>query len=149
MAVVTTPQGFIPRRTVAMSSYRPSCWARQAAGAHHRHRPQIEKPRWIPGHHPRCGVRGISGCDPTQASGGPLRAFEEPEIRLKKGLTGGAITGDLRKRLSAFKAFIIAPRRRGAGHRHRVASRRVQDARAAAPNCCCANDELVAAAAPG
>jgi len=53
---------------------------------------------------------GLSGATRTQASNSAalFPVFEEPEVRLKKGLNAQVITADLRKRLSAIGgAFII------------------------------------------
>ena len=64
--------------------------------------------------------------------------FDEPEVRLKKGLTAAVITGDLRKRLSALEgAFIMVippPSIPGIGTGGGF-TMRIQDRRAAAPNC--------------
>ena len=66
---------------------------------------------------------GLSGATRTQASNAAalFPVFDEPEARLKKGLTATSITGELRKRLSAIEgAFIIViPPPAGARHRHR------------------------------
>ena len=95
---------------------------------------------------------GLSGATRTQASNAAalFPVFEEPEVRLKKGLTRGVITADLRKRLSAIEgAFIIViPPPRDPGHRHR---RRLHHAHPgpAGPRSellAAATDELVAAA---
>ncbi len=64
---------------------------------------------------------GLSGATRTQASNAAalFPVFEDPEVRLKKGLSAAKITGDLRKRLSALEgAFIIVippPSIRGIG----------------------------------
>src|SRR6202023_3849335 len=53
---------------------------------------------------------GLSGATRTNASNAAalFPVFEEPEVRLKKGLNAQVITADLRKRLSAIEgAFII------------------------------------------
>src|SRR6201986_3281695 len=53
---------------------------------------------------------GLSGATRTQASNSAalFPVFEEPEKRIKKGLTAAVVTADLRKRLSAIQgAFII------------------------------------------
>ena len=55
-------------------------------------------------------MRDLSGATRTQASNSAalFPVFDEPEVRLKKGLTAAVITADLRKRLSAIQgAFII------------------------------------------
>ena len=53
---------------------------------------------------------GLSGATRTQASNAAalFPVFEEPEVRLKKGLTAASITGQLRKRLASIEgAFIV------------------------------------------
>src|SRR5438045_8670114 len=53
---------------------------------------------------------GLSGATRTEAinSAALFPVFQEPEVRLKKGLTAAVITANLRKRLSAIQgAFII------------------------------------------
>ena len=53
---------------------------------------------------------GLSGATRTQASNSAalFPVFDEPEVRLKKGLTAAVITANLRKRLSAIQgAFIV------------------------------------------
>src|SRR4029078_4256923 len=53
---------------------------------------------------------GVSCATRTQASNAAalFPVFEEPEVRLKRGLTAAVITNELRKRLSAIQgAFII------------------------------------------
>jgi hydrophobe/amphiphile efflux-1 (HAE1) family protein len=53
---------------------------------------------------------GLSGATRTQASNAAalFPVFEEPEVRLKKGLTAAVITAELRKRLASIEgAFII------------------------------------------
>jgi hydrophobe/amphiphile efflux-1 (HAE1) family protein len=53
---------------------------------------------------------GFSGATRTQAGNAAalFPVFDEPEVRLKKGLTAAAITADLRKRLAGIEqAFII------------------------------------------
>jgi len=58
----------------------------------------------------RC-FAGFSGATRTQAgnaAGLVPAVFDEPDVRLKKGLSATAITGELRKRLAALQgAFII------------------------------------------
>ena len=76
--------------------------------------------------------------------------FEEPEVRLKKGLTAAVITADLRKRLTAIQgAFIIVIPPppvpgigTGGGFTMRIQDRQGRGAELLAA----ANDELVAAA---
>src|SRR6266487_4278422 len=100
---------------------------------------------------------GFSGATRTQASNAAalFPVFEEPEVRLKKGLSAAAITGELRKRLSALQgAFIIVippPAVPGIGTGGGF-TMRIQDRQGRGPELlAAANDELVAAArkAPG
>src|SRR4029077_3461014 len=81
--------------------------------------------------------------------------FDEPEVRLKKGLSAAVITADLRKRLSEIEgAFIIVippPPVPGIGTGGGF-TMRIQDRQGRGPELlAAANDELVAAArkAPG
>jgi multidrug efflux pump subunit AcrB len=95
---------------------------------------------------------GFSGATRTQAGNAAalFPVFDEPEVRLKKGLTAGAITGELRKRLSAIEgAFIIVipPPAvpgigTGGGFTIRIQDRQGRGAEVLAA----ATDELVAAA---
>jgi multidrug efflux pump subunit AcrB len=100
---------------------------------------------------------GLSGATRTQASNAAalFPVFEEPEIRLKKGLTAAKITADLRRRLLAIEgAFIIVippPPVPGIGTGGGFAMR-IQDRQGRGPELlAAATDELVAAArkAPG
>jgi hydrophobe/amphiphile efflux-1 (HAE1) family protein len=100
---------------------------------------------------------GLSGATRTQASNAAalFPVFEEPEVRLKKGLSAAKITGDLRTRLSVLQgAFIIVipPPSipgigTGGGFTMRIQDRQGRGAELLAA----ATDELVAAArkAPG
>jgi hydrophobe/amphiphile efflux-1 (HAE1) family protein len=100
---------------------------------------------------------GLSGATRTQASNAAalFPVFEEPEVRLKKGLSAAKITGDLRKRLSVLQgAFIIVippPSIPGIGTGGGF-TMRIQDRQGrGADLLAAATDELVAAArkAPG
>jgi multidrug efflux pump subunit AcrB len=100
---------------------------------------------------------GLSGATRTQASNAAalFPVFEEPETRLKKGLSAAKITGDLRKRLAAIEgAFIIVippPSIPGIGTGGGF-TMRIQDRQGRGPELLAeATDELVAAArkAPG
>src|ERR1700739_1002314 len=100
---------------------------------------------------------GLSGAARTQSSHAAARfpVFDEPEVRLKKGLSANAITGDLRKRLSALEgAFIIVippPSIPGIGTGGGF-TMRIQDRQGRGPELlAAATDELVGAArkAPG
>ena len=95
---------------------------------------------------------GFSGATRTQAGNAAalFPVFDEPEVRLKKGLTAGAITAELRKRLSAIEgAFIIVippPAVPGIGTGGGF-TMRIQDRQGRGPQLlAAATDELVAAA---
>jgi multidrug efflux pump subunit AcrB len=95
---------------------------------------------------------GLSGATRTQASNSAalFPVFDEPEVRLKKGLTATAITNDLRKRLSSIEgAFIIVippPSIPGIGTGGGF-TMRVQDRQGRGPDLlAAATDELVGAA---
>jgi hypothetical protein len=95
---------------------------------------------------------GLSGATRTQASNSAalFPVFEEPEVRLKKGLNARVITADLRKRLSAIEgAFIIVippPPIPGIGTGGGF-TMRIQDRQGRGPKLlAAATDELVAAA---
>src|SRR6202007_2044247 len=95
---------------------------------------------------------GLSGATRTQASNSAalFPVFEEPELRLKKGLSAQVITADLRKRLSAIEgAFIIVippPPVPGIGTGGGFTIR-IQDRQGRGPELLAsATDELVAAA---
>src|SRR5207245_9509691 len=95
---------------------------------------------------------GFSGATRTQAGNAAalFPVFEQPEVRLKKGLTAAVITADLRKRLSAIQgAFIIVippPPVPGIGTGG-GSTMRIQDRQGRGPELlAAATDELVAAA---
>src|SRR3977135_713004 len=95
---------------------------------------------------------GFAGATRTQAGNAAalFPVFEEPEVRLKKGLSAAAITGELRKRLSALQgAFIIViprPAVPGIGTGGGF-TMRIQDRGGRGPELlAAATDELVAAA---
>ncbi|WJR78863.1 multidrug efflux RND transporter permease subunit [Bradyrhizobium sp. NP1] len=95
---------------------------------------------------------GFSGATRTQASNAAalFPVFDEPEVRLKKGLTAAAITAELRKRLSAIQgAFIIVippPPIPGIGTGGGF-TMRIQDRQGRGPELlAAATDELVAGA---
>ncbi|HAP46549.1 MAG TPA: hydrophobe/amphiphile efflux-1 family RND transporter, partial [Afipia sp.] len=97
-------------------------------------------------------LAGLSGATRTQSSNAAalFPVFEEPQIRLKKGLTADVITAELRKRLSSIQsAFIIVippPAVPGIGTGGGF-SMRVQDIQGrGAELLAAATDELVAAA---
>src|SRR5277367_1916551 len=109
--LATTPQGFIPaqdRGYVIVSVQLPGAASLARTTEIVR---QIEKIALdTPGIIRVAAFAGLSGATRTQASNAAalFPVFEEPEIRLKKGLSARVITGDLRKRLSSIEgAFII------------------------------------------
>src|SRR6202165_2785514 len=156
--IVTTPQGFIPaqdRGYVIISAQLPGAASLARTTDIVR---QIEKTALdTPGVIRVAAFAGFSGATRTQAGNAAalFPVFEEPEVRLKKGLTAAVITADLRKRLSAIQgAFIIVippPPVPGIGTGGGF-TMRIQDRQGRGPELlAAANDELVAAArkAPG
>src|SRR5258707_225862 len=98
------------------------------------------------------GFTGLSGATRTQAGNAAalFPVFDEPEVRLKKGLTAAVITNDLRKRLLSIQgAFIIVippPAVPGIGTGGGFTIR-IQDRQGRGPELlAAATDELVAAA---
>jgi hydrophobe/amphiphile efflux-1 (HAE1) family protein len=109
--LITTPQGYIPaqdRGYVIISAQLPGAASLARTTDVVR---QIDKIALeTPGIDHVAVFAGLSGATRTQASNAAalFPVFEEPEVRLKKGLSARSITGDLRKRLSAVEgAFII------------------------------------------
>src|SRR6202051_441753 len=109
--IATTPQGFIPaqdRGYVIISAQLPGAASLARTTDIVR---QIEKTALdTPGISHIAAFAGFSGATRTQAGNAAalFPVFEEPEVRLKKGLSAAVITADLRKRLSAIQgAFII------------------------------------------
>jgi hydrophobe/amphiphile efflux-1 (HAE1) family protein len=109
--LVTTPQGFIPaqdRGYVIVSAQLPGAASleRTTEIVRRIEALALDTPGII-----RVAVfAGFSGATRTQASNSAalFPVFEEPEVRLKKGLTAAVITTDLRKRLASIEgAFII------------------------------------------
>jgi hydrophobe/amphiphile efflux-1 (HAE1) family protein len=156
--LVTTPKGYIPaqdRGYVIVSAQLPGAASLARTTEIVR---QIEKIALdTPGIIRVAAFAGLSGATRTQASNAAalFPVFEEPEVRLKKGLTAAVITGDLRKRLSAIQgAFIIVippPPIPGIGTGGGF-TMRVQDRQGRGPALlAAATDELVNAArkAPG
>ncbi len=156
--IVTTPQGFIPaqdRGYVIVSVQLPGAASLARTTEIVR---QIEKIALdTPGIVRVPSFAGLSGATRTQSSNAAalFPVFEEPEIRLKKGLSATAITAELRKRLSSIQgAFVIVvppPAVPGIGTGGGFAMR-VQDRQGRGPELlAAATDELVAAArkAPG
>ena len=156
--LATAPQGFIPaqdRGYVIVSAQLPGAasLARTTEIVREIERISLDTPGIIR----IAAFAGFSGATRTQAGNAAalFPVFEEPEVRLKKGLTAAAITGDLRKRLSAIQgAFIIVippPPVPGIGTGGGF-TMRIQDRQGRGPELlAAANDELVAAArkAPG
>jgi hydrophobe/amphiphile efflux-1 (HAE1) family protein len=156
--LATTPQGYIPaqdRGYVIVSAQLPGAasLARTTAVVRKIESIALDTPGII-----RVAVfAGLSGATRTQASNSAalFPVFDEPEVRLKKGLTAAVITADLRKRLSAIEgAFIIVippPPIPGIGTGGGF-TLRVQDRQGRGPELlAAATDELVNAArkAPG
>jgi hydrophobe/amphiphile efflux-1 (HAE1) family protein len=156
--LVTTPQGFIPaqdRGYVIVSVQLPGAASPVRTTEIVR---QIEDIALnTPGIIRVAAFAGLSGATRTQASNAAalFPVFEEPEVRLKKGLSAAKISGDLQRRLSALEgAFIIVippPSIPGIGTGGGF-TMRIQDRGGRGPELlAAATDELVAAArkAPG
>ncbi|WP_024509199.1 multidrug efflux RND transporter permease subunit [Bradyrhizobium sp. ARR65] len=156
--IVTTPQGYIPaqdRGYIIVSAQLPGAASLARTTDIVR---QIEKIALdTPGIIRVAAFAGLSGATRTQASNAAalFPVFEEPEVRLKKGLTAAVITSELRKRLLAIEgAFIIVippPPIPGIGTGGGF-TMRIQDRQGRGPELlAAATDELVAAArkAPG
>jgi hydrophobe/amphiphile efflux-1 (HAE1) family protein len=151
--IATTPQGFIPpqdRGYVIVSAQLPGAasLARTTEIVREIERISLDTPGIIR----VAAFAGFSGATRTQAGNAAalFPVFEEPEVRLKQGLTAAAITGDLRKRLLAIQgAFIIVippPPVPGIGTGGGFAMR-IQDRQGRGSEMLAAvNDELVAAA---
>jgi len=109
--LATTPQGYIPaqdRGYVIVSAQLPGAASLARTTEIVRRIESIALD--TPGIIRVAAFAGLSGATRTQASNAAalFPVFEEPEIRLKKGLTAATITANLRKRLSAIEgAFII------------------------------------------
>ena len=151
--LATTPQGYIPtqdRGYVIISAQLPGAasLARTTEIVHQIEKIALDTPGIV-----RVAVfAGLSGATQTQASNAAalFPVFEEPEVRLKKGLSAAVITGDLRKRLSALEdAFIIVippPSIPGIGTGGGF-TMRIQDRQGRGPELlAAATDELVGAA---
>jgi hydrophobe/amphiphile efflux-1 (HAE1) family protein len=109
--LATTSQGFIPaqdRGYIIVSAQLPGAASLDRTTEIVR---QIEKIALdTPGIIRVAAFAGLSGATRTQASNSAalFPVFEEPETRLKKGLSAAKITGELRKRLAVIEgAFII------------------------------------------
>jgi hydrophobe/amphiphile efflux-1 (HAE1) family protein len=156
--LATTPQGYIPaqdRGYVIISAQLPGAasLARTTEIVRRIEAIALDTPGIV---RVAC-FAGLSGATRTQASNSAalFPVFEEPEVRLKRGLTAAAITANLRKRLSAIEgAFIIVippPPIPGIGTGGGF-TMRIQDRQGRGPELlAAATDELVAAArkAPG
>jgi hydrophobe/amphiphile efflux-1 (HAE1) family protein len=156
--LATTPQGFIPaqdRGYVIVALQLPG--AASLARTTEVVRKVEEIALATPGVVRVPSFAGLSGATRTQASNAAalFPVFDEPEARLKKGLTATSITNELRKRLSGIEgAFIIVipPPSvpgigTGGGFTMRIQDRQGRGSELLAA----ATDELVAAArkAPG
>ena len=156
--LATTPQGFIPaqdRGYVIVAVQLPGAASLARTTAIVREIEDIALA--IPGVVRVPSFAGLSGATRTQASNAAalFPVFDEPEVRLKKGLTATSITAELRKRLSSIEgAFIIVippPSVPGIGTGGGF-TMRIQDRQGRGPELLgAATDELVAAArkAPG
>jgi hydrophobe/amphiphile efflux-1 (HAE1) family protein len=109
--LVTTPQGYIPvqdRGYVIISAQLPGAasLARTTEIVRRIESTALDTPGIV-----RVATfAGLSGATRTQASNSAalFPVFDDPEVRLKKGLTAAVITANLRKRLSAIQgAFIV------------------------------------------
>jgi hydrophobe/amphiphile efflux-1 (HAE1) family protein len=151
--IVTTPQGYIPaqdRGYVIISAQLPGAasLARTTEIVRRIEATALDTPGIVR----VAAFAGLSGATRTQASNSAalFPVFEEPEVRLKRGLTAAVITADLRKRLSAIEgAFIIVippPPIPGIGTGGGF-TMRIQDRQGRGPELlAAATDELVAAA---
>ena len=109
--IVSTPQGYIPaqdRGYVIVSAQLPGAasLARTTEIVRRIEATALDTPGIVR----VAAFAGLSGATRTQASNSAalFPVFDEPEVRLKKGLTAAVITANLRKRLSAIEgAFII------------------------------------------
>src|SRR3954464_3984286 len=156
--LATTPQGFIPaqdRGYVIVSAQLPGAasLARTTEIVREIENIALDTPGIIR----VAAFAGLSGATRTQASNAAalFPVFDEPEVRLKKGLTAAAIIADLRQRLATLEgAFIVVippPAVPGIGTGGGF-SMRIQDRGARGPEVmAAATDELIAAArkAPG
>ncbi len=151
--LVITPQGFIPaqdRGYVIISVQLPGAASLDRTTHVVREIERIALD--TPGIVRVAAFAGFSGATRTQAGNAAalFPVFDEPEVRLKKGLTATAITAELRKRLASIQsAFIIVippPAVPGIGTGGGFAMR-IQDRQGRGPQMLsAATDELVAAA---
>ncbi|MGA9955534.1 MAG: efflux RND transporter permease subunit, partial [Bradyrhizobium sp.] len=109
--LATTPQGFVPaqdRGYIIVSAQLPGAASLARTTEIVREIENIALD--TPGIVRVAAFAGLSGATRTQAGNAAalFPVFDEPEVRLKKGLTAARITSDLRKRLSVIEgAFII------------------------------------------
>ncbi len=156
--LATTPQGYIPaqdRGYVIVSAQLPGAASLVRTTEIVRRIQDIALD--TPGIIRVAAFAGLSGATRTQASNAAalFPVFEEPEVRLKKGLTAAVITAELRKRLTSIEGayiIVIPPPPipgigTGGGFTLRIQDRQGRGAELLAA----ATDELVAAArkAPG
>jgi hydrophobe/amphiphile efflux-1 (HAE1) family protein len=151
--LATTPQGYIPaqdRGYVIISAQLPGAASLARTTQIVRRIESVALD--TPGISHIAVFAGLSGATRTQASNSAalFPVFEEPEVRLKKGLNAQVITADLRKRLAAIEgAFIIVippPPIPGIGTGGGF-TMRIQDRQGRGPELlAAATDELVAAA---
>ncbi|WP_407176297.1 efflux RND transporter permease subunit [Bradyrhizobium sp. STM 3562] len=151
--LATTSQGFIPaqdRGYLIISVQLPGAASlvRTTAAVREIERIALDTPGIIR----VAAFAGFSGATRTQAGNAAalFPVFDDPEARVKKGLTASVITADLRKRLSAIQgAFIIVippPAVPGIGTGGGFAIR-IQDRQGRGPELLgAATDELVATA---
>jgi hydrophobe/amphiphile efflux-1 (HAE1) family protein len=151
--IATTSQGFIPaqdRGYVIISVQLPGAasLARTTEVVREIERISLDTPGIVR----VAAFAGFSGATRTQAGNAAalFPVFDEPEARMKKGLSANAITGELRKRLAAIQgAFIIVippPAVPGIGTGGGFTIR-IQDRQGRGPEMlAAATDELVAAA---
>ena len=156
--IATTPQGYIPaqdRGYVIISAQLPGAASLARTTEIVRRIESITLD--TPGISHIAVFAGLSGATRTQASNSAalFPVFDEPEVRLKKGLNAQVITNELRKRLAAIEgAFIIVippPPIPGIGTGGGF-TMRIQDRQGRGPELlAAATDELVTAArkAPG
>jgi len=156
--IATTPQGYIPaqdRGYVIISAQLPGAASLARTTEIVRRIESIALD--TPGISHIAVFAGLSGATRTQASNSAalFPVFDEPEVRLKKGLNAQVITNELRKRLAAIEgAFIIVippPPIPGIGTGGGF-TMRIQDRQGRGPELlAAATDELVTAArkAPG
>jgi hydrophobe/amphiphile efflux-1 (HAE1) family protein len=151
--LATTPQGFIPAQDrgyviVAVQLPGAASLARTTEVVREIERIALDTPGVVrvP------SFAGLSGATRTQAgnSAALFPVFDEPEARLKKGLSATSITNELRKRLTGLEgAFIIVippPAVPGIGTGGGF-TMRIQDRQGRGPELlAAATDELVAAA---